>query len=222
MIVISDLRFSYDRGTFTLAVPELHIERGCKAAVIGPSGLGKTTLVALIAGVLLPQRGSVRVSGVELTSQSDAQRRAFRITRLGLVFQELELVEYLPVRDNILLPYYLNAALERPPRLDQRATELAEAMGLGSLLGRYPRHLSQGERQRVAICRALITSPPLLLADEPTGNLDPRTAETVMRLLVEQVERHDATLVMVTHNHNLLDHFDRVIDISAFVGGPQP
>lgn len=216
MITIADLQFRYPRGGFGLDVPALEIAAGQKAALIGPSGAGKTTLISLIAGVLAPHRGTIRLGDFELTRVGDAARRNFRIAQIGFVFQEFELLEYLNVRDNILLPYYLNATLRLTAAVRGRAEQLAGGMGLGDKLRRLPRTLSQGERQRVAICRALIAEPGLLIADEPTGNLDPHNADTILSLLLEQAQVHGATLLMVTHNHALLNRFDRVLDIATF------
>ena len=186
MIEISDLSFRYAEGAFSVTIPELRIARAEKVAFIGPSGVGKTTLISLIAGILKPQDGSVRVDGVDLARRSDRQRRDFRISRIGFVFQEFELLEYLTVRDNILLPYYVNATLPLTPAVRKSADELAVSMGIGDKLRRYPRTLSQGERQRVAICRALIASPDLIIADEPTGNLDPETGAVHARAADER------------------------------------
>lgn len=219
MIQISGLKFDYGRGAFAIEVPELTVARGETVAMIGPSGVGKTTLISLIAGILPPQSGSVSVDGVDLAGRSDRERRDFRITRVGFVFQEFELVEYLPVRENILLPYFLNDTLKLTPAVRKTADELAAALGMGDKLRRYPKTLSQGEKQRVAICRALIAAPPLLIADEPTGNLDPKTADTILELLLGAVRDRQATLLVVTHNHALLAAFDRVIDIGTFNAG---
>ncbi|MBN2559766.1 MAG: ABC transporter ATP-binding protein [Phycisphaerae bacterium] len=221
MIEIRGLYFRYGEGTFCLEVPEFRIDRGEKLAFIGPSGAGKTTLVYLIAGILTPQRGSIRVEDFELSGRADRQLRDFRISRIGFVFQEFELIEYLTVRDNILLPYHLNATMQLTAEARQAAESLASSMNLGDKLRRFPRTLSHGERQRVAICRALIASPDLLIADEPTGNLDPETARSMLAILLAEVERREATLLMVTHNHSLLDSFDRVIDIQDFARGSQ-
>ncbi len=221
MIAIRELRFSYGDGAFGLEVPELRIARGEKVAFIGPSGSGKTTLVYLIAGVLTSKGGSIEVNGVDLSGWSDRQLRDFRISRIGFVFQEFELLDYLSVRDNMLLPYFLNATLELTPKVYAQVEELASSMHLSDKLRRYPKTLSQGEKQRVAICRALTTSPDILIADEPTGNLDSKTADVILSLLLGEVERRQATLLMVTHNHALLDAFDRVIDIQAFARGSQ-
>lgn len=218
MIEIDQLAFRYGEGAFRLDIPELRIPRGEKVAFIGPSGVGKTTLVYLIVGILTPEAGSIRVSDVDVTSRSDRGRRDFRISRIGFVFQEFELLDYLTVRDNILLPYYVNGTLRLTPEVRHIAVGLAGSMNLGDKLGRHPKTLSQGERQRVAICRALITSPELLIADEPTGNLDQKTARATVALLLGEVERRGATLLMVTHNHGLLDTFDRVIDMGELAG----
>jgi len=220
VIKIAELSFQYGRGEFRLHVPELHIERGRRVALVGPSGCGKTTLVNLIAGIFKPAAGRVSVAGEDLTRFSDAQRRRFRIARIGFVFQEFELVEYLSVLDNILLPFLINPAMTLTRAVRDAATRLARDMGLAKKVHRKPRALSQGERQRVAICRALIAEPPLILADEPTGNLDPATAAQILDLLFEAVTSRDATLLMVTHNHALLDRFDSVVDVNAFCGEP--
>ena len=219
MIAISRLRFDYGGGVFALEVPELRIARGEKIALIGPSGSGKTTLAYLIAGVLTAKTGRVEVGGQILSKQNDRARRDFRISRIGFVFQEFELLDYLNVRDNMLLPYYVSGALQLTNRVRELVEELAGSMGLFDKLARYPKTLSQGEKQRVAICRALTTSPEILIADEPTGNLDPKTADVILSLLLREAERRQATLLMVTHNHALLDPFDRVIDVTKLIEG---
>lgn len=215
MIAVRDLSFSYGAGAFQLNVPSLDIARGEKVAFIGPSGCGKTTLVSLICGVLKARRGSVHIDGDEMTALNDADRRALRIRRIGFVFQEFELLDYLRVRDNILLPFMLTNALTLTDEIRSAARKLADATGITDKLARFPSTLSQGEKQRVAICRALVTSPGLVVADEPTGNLDPRASGDILKLLVDQTQQHNATLLCVTHNHTLLDAFDRVIDVAA-------
>jgi putative ABC transport system ATP-binding protein len=219
VIDVQGLRFRYGEGKFSLAIAELHIGRGEKVAFVGPSGSGKTTLVYLLAGILSPHAGSVRVAEVELAKRSDRELRAFRIARIGFVFQTFELLDYLTVRDNILLPYYVNGALSLTRAAVAAAGQLAASMNLGDKLRRFPKTLSHGEKQRVAICRALITSPQLLIADEPTGNLDGETAEVILALLLREVEQRQATLLMVTHNRALLDTFDRAIDLRDLAGG---
>jgi ABC-type lipoprotein export system ATPase subunit len=221
MISVSDLEFRYGEGEFRLQVPSLELERGAIAACIGPSGSGKTTLLNLIAGIIVPQDGRVTTNEVEVTDLPDDQRRSFRITNIGLVFQEFELLDYLSVLDNILLPYRINPALKLEAAVKDRAAKLAEQMGIGDKLERHPGKLSQGERQRVAVCRAVLPEPALMLTDEPTGNLDPANKGRVLDLILDYAKQSGATLLTVTHDHDLLQRFERVIDIKEFgvIGG---
>ena len=216
MIRISNLVFGYSEGEFRLEIPSLAIERGTTAAVIGPSGCGKTTLLNLMAGVTRPMAGQVFTNEVEVTSLSDAERRDFRIRNIGLVFQEFELLEYLTVLDNILLPYRINVSMELDRAVRDRAVELANQVDIGDKLNRHATKLSQGEKQRVAVCRALLPDPVLLLADEPTGNLDPSNKGRVLDILLDYAARTGATLVTVTHDYDLIDRFGRVIDFRDF------
>ncbi|MEJ2085891.1 MAG: ABC transporter ATP-binding protein [Acidobacteriota bacterium] len=216
MISITDLQFRYPEGDFALRVPELEVAAGEQVAVIGPSGSGKTTLLNLIAGIRLPQKGVVQTAGTEVCALGDEKRREFRICRLGLVFQEFELLEYLNVLDNVLLPYRISSALQLTSEVRSRAETLAEEVGVADKLKRYVAHLSQGERQRVAICRALLSQPQVILADEPTGNLDPTNKGRVLDILFEFAKRQQATLVTVTHDYDLLPRFERVIDFKEF------
>ena len=213
-----ELRYGGD-DAFRLSVPRFAVEPGTTAVLTGPSGSGKTTLLHALAGILVPHAGDVRVGGTHLltagTALGDAARRRFRIREVGLVFQAFELLEHLSVLENILLPYFINPALERTADVDARARDLAARLGISRMLPRGPATLSQGERQRVAIARALVTAPGLILADEPTGNLDPDTTGTILSLLLDEVRRHDATLLMVTHDHGLLDRFDHAFDMGA-------
>jgi putative ABC transport system ATP-binding protein len=223
MIQLSNLQYAYPSSDFRLAIPELKIAQREKVAVIGPSGSGKSTLIGLIAGALLPQVGSIVVDDVELSGLDDSARRLFRATKIGMVFQEFELLEYLSVEENIRLPFLINQMLKYSSNHQERLKALAARMGLASKLGRRPRQLSQGERQRVAICRALITDPKIILADEPTGSLDPSTAAEAMELLIDQLNERNATLLLITHDHNILRYVDRTIDITqltTFVADP--
>lgn len=213
MIDIENLSFRYPGSGFGVALPALRIERGARVAIIGPSGAGKTTLLKLIAGILAPDTGTVRVDGVTVSALDDGARRNFRISRVGFVFQELELLDYLSVFDNIVHPYRINRVLKLDRRVRDRARKLAEQTGLADKLAALARELSQGERQRTAVCRALLTEPGLVLADEATGNLDPANKLRIIELLIRAAERKRATLLAVTHDHELLPLFDRVIDI---------
>ena len=219
MISIDHLTFRYRQGELCLAIAALRVQRGEKLAVIGPSGSGKTTLLNLIAGILIPAQGKIEVAGTEVSALSDAQRRAFRIRHIGFVFQDFELLDYLDVLDNILHPYRISGALRLDRSVRERARRLADGLGVGDKLRRRPGQLSQGEQQRVAICRALLPGPGLLLADEATGNLDPRNKGRILDLLFDSVDAHGATLVAVTHDHELLPRFDRVVDFADFRAG---
>lgn len=216
MIEIENLDFFYPGSGFRLRLPEFHVAEGQKTAMIGASGTGKTTLLKLIAGIMAPRSGQVRVNGVPVHSLSDRERRDFRISRIGFVFQELELLDYLNVFDNIVHTYRINRVLDLDQQVRDRARELAEEVGLSDKLGRMPRELSQGERQRAAVCRALLPEPDLILADEATGNLDPANKNRILDLLFAVADRRAATLLAVTHDHELLSRFDRVADLCAF------
>ncbi len=219
MLSIHSLEFHYPETDFRLKVPELRIEEGEKVAVIGPSGSGKTTLLNLIAGIACPDDGQIEVGQVHINSLGDAGRRDFRITRIGFIFQDFKLLDYLTVQDNILHLYRITRALKLNTDIRERACSLAQQMGLGDKLKRHPRELSQGEQQRAAICRALLPRPQLILADEATGNLDPENKERILDLLFDSVDQHKATLLAVTHDHDLLPRFDRVVNFSDFNGG---
>ena len=216
MIHIESLEFAYPASEFRLAIPQFQVAKGEKVAVIGPSGSGKTTLLNLIAGISVPEAGRVDVAGAVVNRMDDSARRQFRITRVGFVFQDFELLDYLNVQDNILHPYRITRALQLTNEVRDRAADLAAQMEIGDKLKRRIDHLSQGERQRVAICRALLPQPSLILADEATGNLDPRNKTRILDLLFDSVEKQNATLLAVTHDHELLPRFDRVVDFQAF------
>ena len=217
---IKDAEFGYAEGGFRLRIPELEIASGERVAFVGASGSGKTTLLRLLAGVNAPEKGTIDADGLRLGGLSDAERRSFRIRKVGFVFQDFELIDYLNVRENILLPYRINPALPLDSKVRDELSGLAESLGLTDKLKRQIDQLSQGEKQRVAICRALLPRPEMILADEPTGNLDPDNKRRIIDILFGQSMRTKATLVVVTHDHSLLDGFDRVIDFEQFQGRP--
>ncbi len=219
MIQVQEVQFAYPHSAhsgFQLNIDQLQVGVGEKVAVVGPSGSGKTTLLNLICGICIPQRGSVRVHGQEVATLGDAARRSFRVQNIGSIFQQFELVEYLSVRDNILLPYWINKSLVLDSTVRERVAELADRTGIADKLNRRVTRLSQGEQQRVAICRALLTRPVLILADEPTGNLDPRNKQRILDLLFDQCADSEITLVAVTHDTNILGGFDRTVDFEQF------
>jgi putative ABC transport system ATP-binding protein len=213
VIEVRDLAFGYPRGGFELCVHELNVAQGEGVAVVGPSGCGKTTLLHLLAGVLVPVDGTVVVDGVQLSELGHEDRQDFRALSMGLVFQEFELLEYLNVLDNVLLPYRVSPALTLDGAARQRANELVEQVGLDDKKKSFPGQLSQGERQRVAVCRSLVTQPKVLFGDEPTANLDADNRDHVMDTLFRYAEDRQAPLVVVTHDHELHGRFDTLLDI---------
>lgn len=217
MIHIEELEFSYARSEFRLTIPSLSIESAENIAIIGPSGTGKSTLLKLVAGILTATRGSVVVDGVDLGVLGDSGRRAFRSERIGFIFQDFELLDYLSAYDNILHPYRISRTLRLDAAVRERARQLAGEMGVEQRLQAYPSQLSQGEKQRVAICRAVLTCPKIILADEATGNLDPANKQHILDLIFHYIQQSGATLLAVTHDHDLLDRFDRVMDFQAFI-----
>lgn len=216
MIEFNQVRFEYPGSTFVLQIDDLQIGPRERVAVIGPSGSGKTTLLNLIAGIAVPQAGRVRVHQRELAQCSDTARRNFRIAHIGFVFQQFELVPYLRLLDNVLLPYLINPHLKLTDEVRGRAESLLQRMGLADKRRRFIHQLSQGEQQRVAVCRALIAQPPIILADEPTGNLDPANKHKVLALLFDEAARAGQTLLAVTHDTGILDGFQRTIDFASF------
>jgi len=219
MISIQNIQFRYPHGEFRLTIPEFSATQGEKVAIVGPSGSGKTTLLNLLAGILTPASGVIEVKKTAINDLNDANRRDFRIRNIGFVFQDFELLDYLTVFDNILHPYRITGALKLSEEVRQRAIHLAERMCIAGYLKKHPGELSQGEKQRAAICRAMLPNPSLILADEATGNLDPANKTRILDLLFENVDAHEATLVAVTHDHELLPRFDRVVDFQAFPSG---
>lgn len=202
-----------DQPGFVLSVPEWQVARGRRLALMGPSGAGKTTLLQVLSGRLVADVGEVHVDGAALHQADEAARRAFRIARVGQVFQRPELLADLNALENILVPCRIHRAAPLTRARRQRARSLAEELGLGPRLGHRPHQLSMGEQQRVALARALLLEPTLVLADEPTSHLDQATGEAVMQALEAEVSRLGATLIMVTHNPAHRARFDEVIDL---------
>lgn len=215
MIAVRDLTFAYPHGGFALHIPTLTVSKGERVGVIGPSGTGKTTLLNLVAGLVQANTGQITVAGHDLSAQDEASRRRFRATHVGFIFQNFALVDYLSAFENILYPYRVGLGLRLTPEVRDRAHALAEACGVAHRLKSHPGALSGGEQQRVAICRALVTQPQLILADEATGNLDPETKEAILDLLFARASEMGATVLAVTHDHDLLPRFDRVIDFAT-------
>ncbi|MGZ5270968.1 MAG: ABC transporter ATP-binding protein [Ramlibacter sp.] len=189
---------------------DLEVARGEFVAIVGESGVGKSTLLNCLAGLDTWDAGRVLLGDQDLGTLGDDRRAELRRRQVGFVFQAFHVLPHLDVAQNVGLPLLL---LHRPDAA--RVQAMLEAVGLGGLGARLPQQLSGGQLQRVAIARALVHQPPLLLADEPTGNLDPRTADQVLELLVAQTRLHDAALVLVTHSAAAAARADRVLRLAA-------
>lgn len=187
----------------------LSIPAGQLVLIMGPSGSGKTTLLSMIGGLLRPTTGQVLLGETEITSLTESQLPRVRAERIGFIFQAFNLLSSLTAEENVLFPGSL--LRERPPGLPQRGTELMNKVGLGHRRHHLPQDLSGGEKQRVAIARALINDPALILADEPTGNLDSKSGYEVMMILYDLVKDEGKTVIIVTHNPLLEEMADNVL-----------
>ncbi len=214
VVKINDLNFRYDVGDFQISIDDFKVQANEKLAIVGPSGIGKTTLLNLLAGILTPGKGSIVVADYNIAELGHEDRQDYRALKMGLVFQEFELLEYLSVLDNVLLPFRVSPVLKLNNEVIDNAKKLCSEIGLGDKLNRYPGHLSQGERQRVAVCRALVTNPILLLCDEPTGNLDRVNRDHVIDMLFRYSETKAAPLIIVTHDQDLVGRFDMSFDMN--------
>ena len=196
--------------TAVFAHVSLEVAAGEFVAIVGESGVGKSTLLNCMAGLDTWDSGSVLLDGVDLGRLNDDQKARMRREKTGFVFQAFHVLPHLSVAQNVALPLMLLGQLD-----DLRVQAMLDAVGLAGLGERLPQTLSGGQLQRVAIARALIHRPTLLLADEPTGNLDPTTAEKVMDALIEQTRKHHASLILVTHSKAASTRADRVLKLAA-------
>ncbi|TNJ20024.1 ABC transporter ATP-binding protein [Aeromonas veronii] len=214
IIVVKGLGKSVRLGQESLTILEgidLQVNSGETVALVGASGSGKSTLLGLLAGLDLPSQGDIEILGKSLGELDEEGRARLRAEQIGFVFQSFLLLPTMTALENVMLPAELRGERDCEPR----ARELLAAVGLGERLHHLPPRLSGGEQQRVAIARAFMTCPSLLLADEPTGNLDSKTGEKVIELLFELNRKHGTTLVVVTHDHQLAERCQRQLVMTA-------
>ncbi|MGY3947310.1 ABC transporter [Aeromonas allosaccharophila] len=214
IIVVKGLGKSVRLGQESLTILEgidLQVNSGETVALVGASGSGKSTLLGLLAGLDLPSQGDIEILGKSLGELDEEGRARLRAEQIGFVFQSFLLLPTMTALENVMLPAELRGERDCEPR----ARELLAAVGLGERLHHLPPRLSGGEQQRVAIARAFMTRPCLLLADEPTGNLDSKTGEKVIELLFELNRKHGTTLVVVTHDHQLAERCQRQLVMTA-------
>ncbi len=214
LLTVSHLHKSVTDATGTLDIlcdVDFAVQSGETLAIVGSSGSGKSTLLALMAGLDTPTQGTVRLLGQDLFALDEDQRAQVRGQHMGFVFQSFQLLAHLTALENVMLP------LELAGRPDARAlaTEMLRRVGLGERLRHFPRVLSGGEQQRVALARAFVTRPPLLLADEPTGSLDPATGERIMDLMLALNAEQGTTLILVTHDPALAARCGRILRLEA-------
>lgn len=207
---ISRTYFKPDGSVLVEALSEvdLVINRGEYVAIMGASGSGKSTMMNIIGALDRPTAGACLIGGTDIASLSDEDLSMIRGRKIGFIFQAFNLISQLTITENVEVPLFYQDI----PRLDrvQRSNQMLQRVGLGDRLGHRPKELSGGQQQRVAVARALVTSPDLLLADEPTGNLDSKTGEAILKLL-DDLHREGLTIVMVTHDDNIAEHCERVI-----------
>ncbi|TDI59627.1 MAG: ABC transporter ATP-binding protein [Alphaproteobacteria bacterium] len=189
---------------------DLHVPKGQAVGMIGPSGSGKSTLMSVIAGLEKPTTGEVIIDGQNITNMDEDALALFRRGRVGIVFQSFHLIPTMTAQENVVVPLELMGV---DKAFDQAAAEL-EVVGLSDRMDHYPSQLSGGEQQRVALARALATDPGLLLADEPPGNLDAATGQSIIDLMFALHDKRDTTLVLITHDASLADRCDRVVMLS--------
>jgi putative ABC transport system ATP-binding protein len=208
MLILRDVSKSYANGRRVLARLNYTLAAGEYVAVMGESGVGKSTLLNLIAGLDTPDGGEILIDGADIASLNDNAATQMRREKFGFVFQAFHILPHLTIIQNVALPLLLNGGSTK------RAGQMLAAVGLSGRDDDFPRQLSGGEMQRVAIARALVHRPRLILADEPTGNLDPDTATEVLKLLRDEIKQNGASAILVTHSHAAAATADRVLELT--------
>ncbi|RTE64519.1 ABC transporter ATP-binding protein [Amphritea opalescens] len=218
LIELQQLKFYWRPDTPVLDIDQLQIEAGEKLFLHGPSGCGKSTLLNLMAGIHQPVTGRIVVDGCDLSELSAAARDRFRADHIGLIFQQFNLLPYLSVQENVLLPCHFSALRREQACLhygtaEAAASALLASLGLAALIDKPVTDLSIGQQQRVAAARALIGNPRIIIADEPTSSLDSDNRAGFIKLLIEECDQHGITLLFVSHDRALTKHFTRVVDL---------
>jgi putative ABC transport system ATP-binding protein len=213
MIRAIDLRRTLDTGTQSLDILKgltFEVAQGESVALTGPSGSGKSTLLSLLAGIDTPTAGQLLIDDINITRMGERELAKIRNEKIGIVFQSFNLIPTLTALENVEMPLYIgrNSAIAR-----QRAVAMLKQVGLENRMKHYPHQLSGGQQQRVAIARALVTQPALLLADEPTGNLDTETGEQILALFTKLRQSLGLTMVIVTHDAHVASHTDRTLHL---------
>lgn len=207
IIKINGISKIYDNDTRALNNFTITINKGDWTSIMGPSGSGKTTLLNIIGCLNSPSKGSLFVNGSEITHLNQKQLTRFRRENIGLIFQQYHLVPYLTAVENVMMAQYFHSIID-----ENGAIEVLKRVGLGHRLTHIPSHLSGGEQQRVCIARALINEPRILLADEPTGNLDQKNGEIVLKL-IKELHKEGHTIILVTHNPDIAKLSDRIVNL---------
>lgn len=207
MIKTESLKFSYD-GKKYFDFPDINLDSGENLLIIGNSGIGKTTLLHLLAGILKPESGSINISGTDISKFSDTELDKFRGDNIGIVFQKPHFISSLTINENLKLAQYLSRS-----KTSGDAKKILESLNIEDKYQQKPNQLSEGEKQRASIALALINSPNLILADEPTSSLDDFNCDNVIKLLKKQAKDHKAQLIVITHDARLKKHFKNNLNL---------
>jgi putative ABC transport system ATP-binding protein len=212
MLELKSLKKAYIQGSQSIEIFEnlnFHVESGQRIAIMGKSGSGKSTLLSLISGIIKPDKGDISLDNVSYKDLEESELNDFRATNIGFVFQNFHLVSYLNALENVMIPAKV-CGIENPK---EKAIELLKSVGLEHRLDHLPSQLSGGEKQRVAIARALIHNPKIILADEPSGNLDEETGIAVMDKLFELIKKNNTTLILVTHSKDVANRCEKTYEL---------
>lgn len=213
MLKIKSLKKAYLQGSQNIVIFEnlnFHVKKAQRVAIMGKSGSGKSTLLSLISGIIKPDDGDILLDSISYKDLKESELNDFRATNIGFVFQNFHLVSYLNALENVMLP----AKVCNIPDAKEKAIKLLKSVGLSHRLDHLPAQLSGGEKQRVAIARALIHDPKIILADEPSGNLDEETGNAVMDILFELIIKNNTTLILVTHSKDVANRCEKTYELA--------